>query len=412
VGHLLGAAPAGTRPGIVTEHPSGSRCWTEISAVARQNPEPARVAAFAIDTPCPGDRSPGVGLEINGWAIGGHSSLVAVRAVRPGAADPVYSLDVRRPDVALDYPQFSSAAVSGFSFWVSLSDNESPWMLTVEGIHADGSTTPLAEVRGCLLHERPSPQEGSRLITAPDFVIIGTQRGGTTSLHAYLSAHPMVVLPPSKELHFLTDRYLRGRDWYLGQFPAQLTAASITGEATPYAMFHPHAPMRLRDIAPRARIIALLRNPVERAYSHYLLERSRGDEVLSFAAALDAETGRLAGEEAKLVADPTYVSETHKHASYMSRGDYARQLERWLAVFPRDHLLILRSEDLYEQSANTFRRVTEFLNLPPADDIPFVAHNRSAGPPLDPALRERLERHFAPLNAGLGSLLGWDPGWQ
>ena len=118
------------------------------------------------------------------------------------------------------------------------------------------------------------PSPGNRAVTAPDFVIIGTQRGGTTSLHAYLGAHPQVQTPATKELHFITDRYERGLDWYLGQFPAELAPDVITGEATPYALFHPLAPRRLREIAPAARLIALLRNPVDRAYSQYLLERS------------------------------------------------------------------------------------------------------------------------------------------
>ena len=186
----------------------------------------------------------------------------------------------------------------------------------------------------------------------------------------------------------------------------------VTGEATPYALFHPCAPHRLRVVAPDAKLIVLLRNPVDRAYSHYLLERARGDETLSFADALDAEPQRLSGEEEKLLVDATYVSEPHKHASYVSRGAYAAQLERWLPVFPRDQMLIVRSEDLFERPELTMAQVTTFLELPAAQDGSFAVHNRTSGPRLDAGIRDRLTRHFAPMNARLAQLLGWDPGWD
>ncbi|HLL49610.1 MAG TPA: sulfotransferase domain-containing protein, partial [Thermomicrobiales bacterium] len=318
---------------------------------------------------------------------------------------------VRRPDVAVDYPGRPHASISGFSTWASVDPGERDWQIVVEAVLTNGEPVRIAQIRGRVGDEPHVPSPGKRAVIAPDFVIIGTQRGGTTSLHTYLGDHPQVETPATKELHFITDRHERGLDWYLGQFPAELDADAITGEATPYALFHPQAPRRLRVIAPAARLIALLRNPVDRAYSHYLLERSGGHETLDFAAALDAEQERLDGEEARLVREPTYASATHKHASYMARGDYARQLERWFAVFLKEQILVIRSEDLYERSAETFARVTQFLGINRTAPIPFMAHNRSSGPPLDPEIRDRLSRHFAPLNARLADLLGWDPGW-
>ena len=129
----------------------------------------------------------------------------------------------------------------------------------------------------------------------------------------------------------------------------------------------------------------LLRNPVDRAYSHFLLERSRGDETLDFAAALDAELERLDGEEARLARDPAYVSDPHKHASYMARGEYARQLERWFGVFPREQILVVRSEDLYERTAEAFARVAEFLGNQPRCDDPV----HGAQPDIRPSPRSR-----------------------
>ncbi|MCA9864064.1 MAG: sulfotransferase [Thermomicrobiales bacterium] len=251
----------------------------------------------------------------------------------------------------------------------------------------------------------------TRLVTAPDFVIVGAQRGGTTSLHAYLRAHPDIKTPAKKELHFLTDRFERGPEWYIGQFPAVVPCGTLVGEATPYALFHPCAPLRLHNVAPEARVIALLRNPVDRAYSHYLHERARGHEALSFEDAVRAERERLTGLEAQLASGNLTVSEAHKRASYLARGRYARQLERWLAIFPRDRLLVLRSEDLYADPETVTRRVTDFLGLPPLQGIAFSAHNATAGAPMHSATRELLAREFAQDNAQLEKILGWTDPW-
>jgi hypothetical protein len=411
MGHLLGAPPAPANCNCVNDSPTDTLLWTAVSAVILQSPSSISVHAFAIDTPIAGERTPGAGVEINGWVIGQSGPLVGVRAVSNDGTGDIHPLDVRRPDVAVDYPKTPHADASGFSFWLPLPDCEGPWRVTIEALPAAGQPVNLVELRGEIIRERRALETGMRHVRAPDFAIIGTQRGGTTSLHAYLSAHPMVQTPPTKELHFVTDRFARGHDWYLGQFPSQLKSDTLTGESTPYALSHPLAAQRLHAVAPDTKLIVLLRNPIDRAYSHYLLERSRGDESLSFAEALDAEEARLAGEEERLIADPSHVSAAHKHASYMSRGNYAPQLARWFAVYPRAQFLVLRSEDLYERTAATFARVEAFLGLPAAEDIPFVAHNPTAGPPLDPVIRDRLARHFAPLNERLGRLLGWDMTW-
>jgi hypothetical protein len=415
MGHLLGASPrpAGSRAKPVSLGSSlGHAIWTEVDSLDLHSPNQAGVTAFAIDQPRPGDRSRGVGLEINGWVIGRDEPIRGIRTSSSDDQSTLHPLDVRRPDVAAHYPDYPHAGASGFSTWASINPSKRDWQIAVEAILGNGGPVRIARIRGRVVDDPSIPSLGNRAVAAPDFVIIGTQRGGTTSLHAYLGAHPQVQPPATKELHFFTDRYERGLDWYLGQFPAELAPNMITGEATPYALFHPLAPRRLREIAPATRLIALLRNPVDRAYSQYLLERSRGNETLDFAAALDAEQERLDGEEARLTREPAYVSAPHKHASYLARGDYARQLERWLAIFPRDQMLIIRSEDLYTRSAETFAQVARFLGIRLTALIPFTAHNRSSGPPLDLAIRDRLSRHFTPLNARLADLVGWDPGWN
>ena len=415
MGYLLGAPP---RTSSHQANPVNARSrqglapWIDVDAVQIDHPDPASIIAFAIDQPGPADRSPGAGLEINGWVIARDTPAKGIRTTSSGQDSIVHSLSVRRPDVAAAYRDHPHAGESGFSAWASIDPHRRNWQIDIDAILADGGMTGLARIRGRVADDTFRPSPGNRVVAAPDFVIIGTQRGGTTSLHAYLSAHPQVITPPTKELHFLTDRYARGLDWYLGQFPRELPPHAIAGEATPYALFHPLAPRRLLEFAPAAKSIVLLRNPIDRAYSHFLLERSRGDETREFAAALDAELERLDGEEARLTRDPTHVSHSHKHASYVARGDYARQLERWFHTFPREQFLIVRSEDLYARSAEVLTQVTDFLAIDRNITIPFTTHNQSSGPPLDPTIRRRLSDHFAPLNTRLATLLGWEPGWS
>jgi hypothetical protein len=409
VGHLLGTPPPPAADGVVSG--DAPQTWVTVGAVELARPAPARLVGFALDTPRAGDRARGAGLEINGWAIGRDEPAQAIRVSRDGNPNQPFPLDVLRPDVARDYPDYPHAAASGFSIWAPLDPGESASDLTVDAVLADGTAVAMARLAVRVTDATVAHIPGTRPVEAPDFVIIGTQRGGTTSLHAYLGAHPHIDVPATKELHYLTDRFGRGREWYLGQFPPIVPAGHLTGEATPYALFHPLAPERLRAVAPHARLIVLLRNPVDRAYSHYLMERVRGDELLDFPAAIAAEPTRLAGEEAKLLADPAYVSWPHKHASYLARGDYAPQLARWFAHFPRDQFLILRSEDLYQRTADTFASVTDFLGLDAPSTIPFSIHNRTDGPPLDPDLRRRLRADFAPKNSALSDLLGWGPSW-
>lgn len=254
----------------------------------------------------------------------------------------------------------------------------------------------------------------ARARSLPQFLIIGTQRGGTTSLYHYLAAHPDVRRPLRKEIQYFTLHHARGDGWYRAHFPVSAaTRGRSTFEATPYYLFHPRAAARAADTLPDAKIIALLRDPVSRAFSHWQHTRMRGLEPLAFDDALDAEPERLAGEEARLAADPTYRSDAHRIWSYASRGEYAVQLERWLAVYRREQLLVLRSEDLYRDPAGTHARALEFLGLPPAtlDDYPRYTR-RTSGEEMSAGARRRLQAHFRPHNERLTALVGAGMRWD
>jgi hypothetical protein len=268
----------------------------------------------------------------------------------------------------------------------------------------------------------------SQLATArdrllPNAIILGAQKGGTTTLFDLLARHPLVLTSCTKEVHFFDLHQARGINWYRAHFPlarqrdklASRGLDPVVLEASPYYLFHPAVPGRLAQALPHARLIVLLRDPVARAWSHYWHERTRGYEWRSPEAAFKREPRRLAGEEERLLADPAYRSHVHRHFSYLGRSRYAAQLERWLALFAQEQILVLRSEDLFSSPATTVAQVLRFLGLPQA---PELVRRRCAGAlnvgcycALPRALGERLRAQFEPANAALQTLLGLDFSW-
>src|SRR5207248_11017166 len=175
-----------------------------------------------------------------------------------------------------------------------------------------------------------------------------------------------------KEVSFFDRHYARGERWYRAHFPARRRAA--IGEASPSYLLHPSAPERVARMLPGARLIALLRNPVDRAFSHYQHEVALGREELSFEDALAREDERMVGEVERMLADPAYFSYAWWNYTYLARGRYAEQLERWLERFPADQLLVVPTDDLGDRPAETFAGVLEHLGAKPRelDDYPRV----------------------------------------
>src|SRR5437660_4703703 len=204
----------------------------------------------------------------------------------------------------------------------------------------------------------------------PDFIIIGTQRGGTTSLYYYLTEHPGIARALMKEVHFFDDNFTEGLNWYRAQFPSSLQKYYaerirkehfITGESSPYYLFYPHAPKRISELVPQAKLIVLLRNPVDRAYSHHWLGTLEGKETLPFEEAIQREEERMAGEHEKILADEHYESFNHRFFSYLARGIYVDQLQHWMNFYPKEQFLILKSEDLYKDTAAVVQQALEFI---------------------------------------------------
>lgn len=255
--------------------------------------------------------------------------------------------------------------------------------------------------------------------TLPDYLILGAQKGGTTSLQHDLEAHPQVVPAATKEIHYFDLEYARGDSWYRSHFPASARRRQAArrgrpvcaGDATPYYLFHPLAPRRARRTAPEARLIVLLRDPVERAHSHYHHEVRLGFEDRPFDEALDLEAGRLAGEAERILSEAHYRSLAHQHHSYASRGCYAAQLRAWWEHFPREQTLILTTEELAADPAASYGRVLDFLGLPPWCPPAFSRLNATGRRGMERDVRVRLERFFEPHNQELEALLGRRLGW-
>jgi Sulfotransferase domain len=239
----------------------------------------------------------------------------------------------------------------------------------------------------------------------PDALIIGGQKCGTSSLHNYLTQHSAVIAPLRKEVHYFDVNFHRGEAWYRAHF-GRTGQPGLNIDSTPYYLFHPTVPRRAGQLLPQARLIVLLRDPVRRAYSHYWHERDKGRENLSFEDAVAAEPDRIGAAAERLARGEIERSVEHRYFSYVSRGYYAEQLERWLAVYPRERMLVLRFEDLVTDALAVLNRTLAFLQLSPVTSAKLEARNTRKYPPMSAATAQRLAAVYAPHNARLAQLLG------
>lgn len=264
----------------------------------------------------------------------------------------------------------------------------------------------------------------SRWRPYPDFLIVGTKRGGTTSLWNSLARHPQVLpMFPAprgrKSTAYFFEHLDRSDRWYRSHFHSmayrrwtqQRVGRVVTGEASPYYMYGPHVPELIAQKMPGVRLIILLRDPVDRAYGHYQERVKQGVEHLSFEDALEAEGERLAGEWERMARDPRYYSCAHDFFTYRDRGIYLPQLERIFALFPRDQVLILRSEDLYAHAGNVLDETCRFLGIAPGEITHPEHHNFIPRSPITPETKRELIDFYAPYNEKLYAYLERDFGW-
>jgi len=231
-------------------------------------------------------------------------------------------------------------------------------------------------------------------------------------MYRTLSQHPNIVKSVlHKGVHYFDMNYDRGLGWYRAHFPLR-RAGRVTFESSPYYVFHPLAAERIATDLPGVRLLVLVRDPVERAYSAHAHELARGFETEPFERALDREQERLAGEEERIRAQPGYLSNPHQHHAYMARGRYAEQLARLEALFDADRIHVVDSGDFFAKPEPVYDAVLDFLGLPRHDYPAFERHNARPRAPMPAALRSRLEAEFAPLDDELIRWLGQVPSWR
>lgn len=228
------------------------------------------------------------------------------------------------------------------------------------------------------LHDKPGP--------LPGFLIIGTQKGGTTTLFSMLATHPRLTKPTDKEVHYFDLNYERGEEWYRRHFKGE-----IAFEASPYYMFHPAVPERIAGLLPGPKLIAILRDPVERSISHYFHSVLKGHETLPMLEALEAEETRTGAY-------------SHQHHTYVARSRYMEQLERWQDF----DLLVLSNRELRDKPDETLARACNHVGIEPIPAPPMernVGKKGAVPPEARRFLQERLVGEKEAVEARYGIVL-------
>lgn len=245
--------------------------------------------------------------------------------------------------------------------------------------------------------------------------MIGAQRCGTTTIFKTLAEHPQLRRPiAEKGTDYFTLYHDRGPNWYRSRMPLArgTSARTQTFEACTYYLFHPLAIGRIAAELPDIKLVAMLRDPVSRAFSAYKHEFARGFETEpDFLTALQLEAARLSGEVELMTADPSYQSFSHRHHAYLSRGQFAEQLQRVYRHFPRERVHVLQSESFFADPRAEFARLTDFLELDPWQPKQVEQHNARPSSPMPDDAHEYLVNHYRPHNDSLAELLGTAPAW-
>ena len=249
----------------------------------------------------------------------------------------------------------------------------------------------------------------------PEFIVIGAQKGGTSSLYRYLATHPELKLSYRKQLHFFDKFYRKGMDWYRACFPiASQSKGTIAGEATPYYVFYPYAAERIKKHLPEVKLLLVVRNPIDRAYSHYQMKVDQEIEsIQTFEEAIEREEERIQPELEKMMANPNYYSGPYRHFSYLARGHYAEQLERWYSLFDKEQILVINSEHFFADPMKILRRVYGFLGISDFEPsgLDKIYNSRSYSK-MNPETREKLRQYFEPHNKRFYQLIGETFDWD
>lgn len=228
-----------------------------------------------------------------------------------------------------------------------------------------------------------------------DYLIIGAQKSGTTSLYEYLTAHLLIDSAKKKEVHFFNLNYKKGEKWYHQFFPWH--KAHLQGEGSPYYLFDDSVATKVKAYNPKIKLIVILRDPIERAFSHYRMNVKLGVEDLSFVDALNAEEERTKENDALNASNPKLLY------SYKQRGLYYEQINHWLKHFPKEQLMILKYEAFFKNPWSEVQQVYRFLNLPDYHGClqDFVSNQNIGNMDMPEDAKKLLRLYFAAPNKTL-----------
>ena len=255
----------------------------------------------------------------------------------------------------------------------------------------------------------------------PDFVIIGAKKSGTTSLYDFVTMHPAIAPAAEKEVGYFPQTHYPDELWYRSNFPTNLSRRRfykktsqklLSGEASTGYLFKPMVPGRMKELLPDVKLIAILRNPVDRAHSDYHHSARWGKETLSFERALELEDERCAEERERMPKDPGFSPINYYAYSYLEKGLYAEQLERWFRHYGRKQFLILATEDFHKNPQLTLDRVFDFLGVSSFQTENLRNLNVGEYKEMNADTREFLIKYFKPHNERLYRLLQRSFDWD
>ena len=260
----------------------------------------------------------------------------------------------------------------------------------------------------------------------PNFIIIGAGRAGTTALYSYLIQHPDIFSvyteknDPVGDLHFFEYMISSKIDWYKSHFPTHLTksyherkSSFITGEFTSTYMYHPDVPKRIFNLLPSIKLIVILRNPIDKAYSTYYQQFQFEEYTASFEETINAEFRRInLNKNFPILNSDNPDFQNFVTHNIIRHGIYADYLETWLEVFNREQILILNSDDLKKSTKETLHHVFNFLNVSNCDILNTSQMNVGKYPPINKSTRKKLIEFYKPHNQRLNKLLGKNFDWD
>ncbi|MDC0205082.1 sulfotransferase domain-containing protein [Nitrosopumilus sp.] len=247
----------------------------------------------------------------------------------------------------------------------------------------------------------------------PDFLIIGSVRSGTTSLYYDICQHPSIEKAAYDEIGYFDDNYHLGENWYRSFFPTknkmqkikQNTRKAITGEDTPFYIWNEIASKRIKKDLPGVKLIVILRNPVERAYSNYFLGVREGNEINNFDQAIK--------EDIKLIENktPEKLENYDYKRSYIAKGFYAKQLKKWLKNFQKDQIYIISTEELEKNPKVVLNNIFQFLKLSDFSINQINQYKKSKYPEINYDIKKKLNDYFEPHNEELFKLINKKFDW-